>query len=127
MSPSLRDLRRFLYGACLVLGPLLAGPAHQLVHVGGHACGPVHSHCGDSEGEQAAGAPEGGEQDATLEARDVDGECALCHLGLGEAPRASHSLASLSPAIQRGWMVSEAPRAFASGRAPPVRGPPAFV
>lgn len=127
MSPSLRDLRRFLSGACLVFGLLLAGPAHQFVHVGGHACGPVHSHCGESEAERAAGAQEGGEQDATLEALAVDGECALCHLGLGEAPRASHSLASLSPAIQRGWMVSEAPRAFASGRAPPVRGPPALV
>lgn len=136
MSPLPRDLRRFLTGACLVLGLLFAGPGHQLVHLHGHGCGSAHGnssaqgHCGDrgeSSSEEGSSAREGASRDLVVESLATESECVLCHLGLDTLPRPVLLPACLEPAAQPSGIVPEAVRSFDPGRSPPARGPPSLV
>ena len=102
---------------CL-LGLLLAGPGHGLVHLGGGCDG----HHGCEEGADEAA----GDDDRWVAPETAD-TCLLCHVGLSDDVPLPPRVARPAPALlPLGWTSARLPASL-RGRAPPARGPPALA
>jgi hypothetical protein len=121
MVVTMDTLKRLLWGALLVTGLLLAGPAHEFVHL----CASVAAHRADDHACGGSSSDSSGHEGAPDADDGAENDCVLCHVGLDRPPLVS----SPSPATE--WTPHALPLIDAwipdgrCTRGPPNRGPPA--